>query len=175
MYICSIVQSVFVNVVCPLLLAFRMSSPPPYLGCAFRFISRFLTGLIFRNPQISADYFRFRGTHARIKSFQGKINLFRNPPESRNPEGFCATCNEHSLRRHEENRCQRWHSAVSCCCYRAPPQTAMPCCRHCCHCLIRGSSGGAADVAACSGGSGSSSGAAAAAAAAAQSSSSLFS
>jgi hypothetical protein len=71
---------------------------------------------------------------------------------------FCATCNEHSLRKHKENRCQRWHSAVSCCCYRAPPQAATPCCRHCCHCLIRGSSGGAAGVAACGGGSGSSSG-----------------
>ncbi len=72
---------------------------------------------------------------------------------------FCATCNEHSLRRHEENRCQRWYSAVSCCCYCAPPQAATPpCCRHCCHCLIRGSSGGAAGVAACGGGSGSSSG-----------------
>ena len=46
------------------------------------FFFRFLTGLIFRNPQISADYFRFRGTHVGIKSFQGKINLFRNPPES---------------------------------------------------------------------------------------------
>jgi hypothetical protein len=42
----------------------------------------FLTGLIFWNPQITADYFRFRGTHVGIKSFQGKINLFRNPPES---------------------------------------------------------------------------------------------
>jgi len=71
---------------------------------------------------------------------------------------FCATCNEHLLRRHEKNRCQRWHSAVSCCCYRALPQAATPCCCHCCHCLIRGSSGGAG-LAACSGGSGGDSGA----------------
>ena len=26
---------------------------------------------------------------------------------------FCATCNEHSLRRHTKIRCQQWHSAVS--------------------------------------------------------------
>ncbi len=51
------------------------------------FFFRFLTGLIFRNPRISADYFRFRGTHVGIKSFQGKINLFQNPPESGIPEG----------------------------------------------------------------------------------------
>ena len=46
------------------------------------FFLRFLTGLIFWNPRISAGYFRSRGTHVGIKSFQGKINLFRNPPES---------------------------------------------------------------------------------------------
>ena len=43
------------------------------LGCAFRFLFRFWPGLIFQNPQVSADYFKFR--------FQGKIVLFRNPPE----------------------------------------------------------------------------------------------
>jgi len=52
------------------------------LGCAFHFVFRFLTGLIFWNPRNSADYFQFCGTHVRIKSFQGKINLFRNPTES---------------------------------------------------------------------------------------------
>ena len=71
---------------------------------------------------------------------------------------FCATWNEHSPRKHTKNRCQRWHSGVSCCCYRAPPQAAMPCCCHCCHCLIRGSRG-RAGVAACGGSSGSGSGA----------------
>jgi hypothetical protein len=68
---------------------------------------------------------------------------------------FCATCPKHSLRR-QKNRCQQWHSAVSCCCYRALPQAPASCCRHCCHCLIRGSSG-RAGMAACGGGSGSSS------------------
>ena len=57
----------------------------------------------------------------------------------------------------QKNRCQRWHSAVSCCCYHTPPQAATPCCRHCCHCLIRGSSGGTGMMAACGGGRGSSS------------------
>jgi hypothetical protein len=51
------------------------------LGCAFRFLFRFHPGLIFRNPHFSADYFRLRGTHIEMKSFQGKINLFWNPPE----------------------------------------------------------------------------------------------
>jgi hypothetical protein len=37
----------------------------------------------FRNPQIYADFFRFRGTHVGTKLFQGKINLFRNPTEPR--------------------------------------------------------------------------------------------
>ena len=56
----------------------------------------------------------------------------------------------------QKNRCQRWHSAVSCCCYHSPPQATTPCCHHCCHCLIRGSSG-EAGVETCDGGSGSSS------------------
>ena len=67
------------------------SSPPaptrprpaaPTVSVVHSVFFRFLTGLIFWNPQISADYFGFRGTHTGIKSFQGKINLFRNPPES---------------------------------------------------------------------------------------------
>ena len=62
-----------------------------WLGCAFRFVFRFLTGLIFRNPRNSADDFRFRGTHVGIKSFQGKINLFRNPTESRIPQQAVGT------------------------------------------------------------------------------------
>ena len=54
------------------------------LGCAVRFFLRFLPGLIFWNPQISADFFRFCGTHhIGIKSFQGKVNLFQNPLEPR--------------------------------------------------------------------------------------------
>jgi hypothetical protein len=39
----------------------------------------------FWNPPVTTDYFGFRGTHVGIKSFQGKINLFRNPPESEIP------------------------------------------------------------------------------------------
>ena len=66
---------------------------------------------------------------------------------------FCATWNEHSPRKHTKNRCQRWHSAVSCCCYRTPPQATTAAA---CHCLSRGINGGAG-VAACGGGSGSSS------------------
>ena len=70
------------------------------LGSAFRFVFQFLTGLIFRNPRYSADYFRFRRTHVGIESFQGKINLFWNPTESRIlagiPEGrtleYCILC-----------------------------------------------------------------------------------
>jgi len=72
-------------------------------------------GLIFQNllfpqnPWNSAE-------HVGIKSFQGKINLSRNPTESGIPAGipvegrtldmvFCATCNKHSLRRQNKNRC----------------------------------------------------------------------
>ena len=63
---------------------FDVSHPYPYcLGCAFRFLFRFPSGLIFWNlfffPAESAE---FHGTHIGIKSFQGKINLFRNPTES---------------------------------------------------------------------------------------------
>ena len=63
----------------------------------------------------SAEFRQFRGTHVGIKSFQGKINLVRNPTESRIPSGIpegSATCNEHSERRHTKNWCQQWHSAV---------------------------------------------------------------
>jgi hypothetical protein len=77
------------------------------LGCAFCFVFWFLTGLIFRNLRSSADSAEFCGTHVGIKSFQGKINSFRNPTESGIPAGipegrtldmvFCATCEEHSL------------------------------------------------------------------------------
>ena len=134
------------------------------LGCAFRFVFSFLTGLTFRNPQNSVDYFRFRGTHAEIKSFPGKINLFRNPTESGIPAGIpegrtldmvsCATCNEHSLRRQKK---QVSTMAFFCQLLLLPRTTASRyCCRHCCHCLSRGSSGGAG-VAACGGSSSSSS------------------
>ena len=68
------------------------------------------------------DYFLFRRTHVGVKSFQGKINLSWNPTESRIPAGipegrthdmvFCATCNEHSLIRHEKRRGHRWHCAA---------------------------------------------------------------
>ena len=36
----------------------------------------------------SAEFRQFRGTHAGIKSFQGKINLFQNPTESGIPTGI---------------------------------------------------------------------------------------
>jgi hypothetical protein len=59
-----------------------------------------------------AESVEFCGTHVGIKSFQGKINLFRNQTESGIPAGtpkgrtldmvFCATCNEHSLRRQKK-------------------------------------------------------------------------
>jgi hypothetical protein len=59
---------------------------------------------------------QLRGADVGIKSFQGKINLFQNLTESGIPAGipegstldmvFCATCNEHFLRRHKTNRCQ---------------------------------------------------------------------
>jgi hypothetical protein len=51
---------------------------PLSLGCAFRFVFRFLLGLIFQNSGNSTEFPEFRGTHVRIKSFQGKINLLRN-------------------------------------------------------------------------------------------------
>ena len=52
------------------------------LGCAFRFVFRFLQGLIWWNPLLSAESAEFCGTHVGIKSFQRKIDLFRNPTES---------------------------------------------------------------------------------------------
>jgi len=107
-----------------------------HLGCAFRLAFRFLPVLIFRNSGHSAEFPEFRGTHVGIKSFQGKINLLRNPG-SGIPEAFYATCNKHSacgLKNNTKIRCQRWHSA--CCCFRAPPQAATPCCHHCCHCSL---------------------------------------
>ncbi len=58
------------------------------LGCAFRFVFQFLPGLIFRNPQNSAELAEFRGAHVEIKSFQGKINVLRNPKESGIPAGI---------------------------------------------------------------------------------------
>ena len=70
------------------------------LGCAFRFVFRFLPGLIFRNSGNSAEFPEFRGTHVGIKSFQGKINLLRNSgsgipdPEFRRegPLTWCILC-----------------------------------------------------------------------------------
>ena len=139
------------------------SSLPWVVHSVFFFIR---PGLIFRNPQFSTDYFRFHGRHVGIQSFQGKINLFWNLAGLRRegPMKHDILCmsSEHLVTRHKKSRCQQWHSAVNCCCYRAPPQAETPCCRHCYHCLIRGSSGGA-DVVACggssSGGRGRSSGA----------------
>ena len=151
---------------CPRRFLSTSTSPSSQPWLCIPFLFRFRPGLIFRYPPVSADYFRFHGTHIGIKSFQGKINFFRNPTESGILAGIpkgrtvdmvsCATCNKHSLRRNEKNRCQRWHTAGSYCCYCAPPQATTPCCRHCCHCLIRGSTSGGAGVAACGGGSGSS-------------------
>ena len=48
------------------------------LGCAFRFLFRFLPGVIFWNPRNSAAFLDSIGTHVGIKSFQGKINLVQN-------------------------------------------------------------------------------------------------
>ncbi len=56
------------------------------LGCAFRFVFRFIPVLIFRNSGYSAEFPEFRGTHVGIKSFHGKINLHRNSG-SAIPEG----------------------------------------------------------------------------------------
>jgi len=140
--------------------------PSPSLCIPFFFW--FLTGLIFRNPLISTDYFQFRGTHIGIKSFKGKNNVFWNPtefgirPEFRG-EGPLqgATCNKHTagrLKNHNKSRCQRWHSAATAPCHKPLCHaTVLPCCRHYCHCLSRGSSNGAG-MAVCGGGSGSSSG-----------------
>jgi hypothetical protein len=134
-----------------------------YLGCAFRFVFRFIPVLIFRNSGYSAEFPGSVGTHVGIKSFQGKINLLRNSgsgipdPEflREGPMTWCILCHVKRTfsKKNKKNRCQRWHSAAA-----AAPHTAASryCCRHCCHCLSRGSSGGAG-VAACGGGSGSSS------------------
>ena len=48
------------------------------LGCAFCFVFRFLPGVIFWNPRISAAFPDSVVIYVRIKSFQGKINLVRN-------------------------------------------------------------------------------------------------
>ena len=48
------------------------------LGCAFRFLFRFLPGLLFRNTGYSTEFPDSGGTHVGIKSFQCKINLLRN-------------------------------------------------------------------------------------------------
>ncbi len=48
------------------------------LGCAFRFVFRFIPVLIFWNSGCSAELLEFHGTHVRIKSFQGKISLLQN-------------------------------------------------------------------------------------------------
>ncbi len=50
------------------------------LSCSFRFLFLFRPSLlILGNPQVFTDYFRFRGTHFRIKSFHDKIDLLQNP------------------------------------------------------------------------------------------------
>jgi len=54
----------------------RRRSCDERLEYAFRMLFLFWPGLIFRHQQEFSDYFGFRGTHVRIKSFQGKINLF---------------------------------------------------------------------------------------------------
>ena len=51
---------------------------PGSLGCAFRFVFRFLPGVNFRNPRNSAAFPDSVGTHVGIKSFPGKINLVQN-------------------------------------------------------------------------------------------------
>ena len=76
-----------------------MSQPLP--GCAFRFLFWSRPGLIFRNHLVSSVNFGFRIIYFGITSFQGKINLFWNPPKSGIPAGilggkvpFYATCNK---------------------------------------------------------------------------------
>jgi len=145
----------------------RPHHPHPNLGCAFRFYSGSGPASFFgilRFPRITSDSTEHT---SELNHSRARLIFFRNPTESGILAGIpkgrtidmvsCATCNKHSLRRNEKNRCQRWHTAVSYCCYCAPPQATTPCCRHCCHCLIRGSTSGGAGVAAWCGGSGSSS------------------
>ena len=58
------------------------------LGCEFRFLFPFRTGLIFRNPPDSADSVGFRGTHGRIKHSRARLNPQESDGfQSRNPEG----------------------------------------------------------------------------------------
>ena len=113
------------------------------LGYAFRFVFRFLPGLIFWNPRNSAEH-TSKLNHSRARLIWSGILAGIL-------EGS-ATCNEHSLRDTQKTGVTMAFCCVSCCCYRDPPQAAMPRCRNCFHCLIRGSSGGAG-MAACGGGS----------------------
>jgi hypothetical protein len=69
-----------VDMHCPLNYGMNFSRKWNYLnlGCAFRFLFRFLPVLIFRKSGYSAEFPKFRGTHVGIISFQGKIYLVRN-------------------------------------------------------------------------------------------------
>ena len=140
------------------------------LGCTFRFFS------VPVWPHFSADFFRFRGTHVGIKSFQGKINLFGNPARIRR-EGPLKVM--HTVPRvpyiqlADYKITKKQVSTMAFCCYHALPQATMPCCHsavlmccraamlpcchHYCHCLSRGSSDGAG-MAVCGGGRSSGSG-----------------
>jgi hypothetical protein len=78
----------------------QINIPSRRLGCAFHFLFRFWPGLIFWNPQVSADCFGFRRTHVGIKLFQGKINFFPESSGTRNqakirrerPLKYCTLC-----------------------------------------------------------------------------------
>ena len=85
----------------------------PALGCTFRFVFRFLTGLIFWNPRTSTDYFQFRRTHVGLNHSRARL-MFQNLTESGTgiPGGRTlkgATCNKNTagrLKNHNKSRCQ---------------------------------------------------------------------
>ena len=112
------------------------------LGCAFRFVFRFIPVLIFRNSGYSAEFPEFRGTHVGIKSFHGKINLHRNSGSGIPDPEFRR---EGPLTWYSVNTKKQVSSMAFCCQLLLLPHTAASryCCRDCCHCLSRGSSGGA--------------------------------
>jgi hypothetical protein len=103
-------------------------APDLNLGCAFRFLFRFLPGLIFRNSGYSAEFPGSAGTHVGIKSFQGKI-ICSGIPEGRTLEMVYSVPRVTNIQEEEQ---KKQVSTMAFCCQLLLPRTAASryCCRH---------------------------------------------
>jgi len=107
-----------------------------------RFLFRYLPGNIFRNPRNSAAFPDSVGNTSKLN--HSRRSIWSGIPDSGIPAwipegrirntyvlvgilvkyGILCHVEQTYTKKTQKNRCQQWHSAVSCCCYRTPLQAA---------------------------------------------------